>query len=148
MEWPTGAAKIKLDERGRLAVPTRFRAAMSGGEWVQTGHPHGCLYFCARARLEEIAESIGAHGSLGYSDGHLEETIVGHAEPIALDSAGRILLSPVLRQFARIERAVIWFGLRGGFRIWDEAQWERKNQMIQARIQDEGFSQMWREIKI
>ena len=87
MEWPTGAAKIKLDERGRLAVPTRFRAAMSGGEWVQTGHPHGCLYFARARDWKKIAEGIGAHGSLGYSDGHLEETIA--ATPSRLRSIRR-----------------------------------------------------------
>ena len=84
---------------------------------------------------------------MSYFDSHLEEVIVGSAEFMQLDSAGRILI-PNLRERAVIKRDVLLFVMSGRMRIWDEERWEQRNQVMEARLQDEEFSQQWRNLNI
>ena len=84
---------------------------------------------------------------MSYFDSHLEEVIVGSAEFMQLDSAGRILIPNHLRERAVIKRDVLLFVMSGRMRIWDEERWEQRNQVMEARLQDEEFSQQWRNLK-
>ena len=53
----------------------------------------------------------------------LQRLLVGYAEDIDMDSAGRILLSSPLRQFASLDKHVMLVGQGHKFELWDEAQW-------------------------
>jgi MraZ protein len=98
-----------LDERGRVAIPARFREELRGG-WV-TGHPAGFLLMypqpeweamTAELRYDPIAET-------GYS-GYLRRLYAASQE-ISWDSQGRILLLPQLRQHAGLESNVVFVGV-------------------------------------
>jgi MraZ protein len=49
--------------------------------------------------------------------------LVGHADDVVLDAAGRILVPPALRQYAALDRRVILVGQGNKFELWDEARW-------------------------
>ena len=86
-----------------VGFPSRFRDCLqSGGNWYLTGHPHGCLALYSEARFQKIVKHFEESPNMSYFDSHLEEVIVGSAEFMQLDSAGRILIPNHLR-----ERAVI-----------------------------------------
>jgi MraZ protein len=53
----------------------------------------------------------------------LQRLLVGHADDVELDGAGRILVPPALRRYAALERAVVLVGQGHKFEIWDEAKW-------------------------
>ena len=53
----------------------------------------------------------------------LQRLLVGHAEDAEVDAAGRILISPALRQFADLERRMVLVGQGNKFEIWDESRW-------------------------
>ncbi|WOV91195.1 MAG: hypothetical protein R1F54_00540 [Candidatus Zeuxoniibacter abyssi] len=145
----TGSDKIRVDDKGRLAFPSRFRDCLqSGGNWYLTGHPHGCLALYSEARFQKIVKHFEESPNMSYFDSHLEEVIVGSAEFMQLDSAGRILIPNHLRERAVIKRDVLLFVMSGRMRIWDEERWEQRNQVMEARLQDEEFSQQWRNLNI
>ena len=111
----TGSDKIRVDDKGRLAFPSRFRDCLqSGGNWYLTGHPHGCLALYSEARFQKIVKHFEESPNMSYFDSHLEEVIVGSAEFMQLDSAGRILIPNHLRERAVIKRDVLLFVMSGG----------------------------------
>ena len=136
----TGSDKIRVDDKGRLAFPSRFRDWLqSGGNWYLTGHPHGC-WPCIPKRVFKKSSSILRNLRicliLILIGGKL---LSGSAEFMQLDSAGRILIPNHLRERAVIKRDVLLFVMSGRMRIWDEERWEQRNQVMEARLQMRSF---------
>ena len=53
----------------------------------------------------------------------LKRMLIGHADDVAMDASGRVLLPPALREFAGIEKKAVLVGQGDKFEIWDEGQW-------------------------
>ena len=53
----------------------------------------------------------------------LQRLLVGFAEDVDPDGAGRILVSPELRQYAGLEHRVVLVGQGNKFELWDEPRW-------------------------
>lgn len=145
----TGSAKVRLDERGRLAVPNRFRDGLRHASgFVLTAHPHACLVIYSTARFADIRRQFAERPNLAYFDAHLEELIIGSAEELQLDSAERFLINPQLRDYAGIGRDIRMFSLPDAIRVWSEERWEQKHSLMMARLQDEEFSATWQDLRI
>lgn len=143
-----GAGKIRLDDRGRIAVPKQFRDILQENS-VITGHPHGCLAVYTAARFAEIKAKLAAlTNTLGYFDSLLEETVVGSAELLHLDSADRFLIGGFLRDSAGIRRDALLFPLSGSVRIWSEERWKQRRELLNARLQDRELSAAWRDLPL
>lgn len=144
-----GAAQLRLDERGRLAVPKNLRTLLCGREaFILTAHPHGCLSVYDEARFDEIRRQITERPNTAYFDSHLEELILGFAEPLQIDAVGRFLIGGHLRTYARIERDLRLFRLPGSVRIWSEERWAQRQALMTARLQDEKFSATWQDLRL
>ena len=103
-----GAAALSLDAKGRLAIPARHRDALAveNGQVVLTAHPHGCLLVYPVPAWTPIRDKVLAAPSLDPLSAQLKRLLVGFAQEEALDAAGRVLVAPSLRQFARLEKQV------------------------------------------
>ena len=124
-----GASAISLDAKGRLAVPTRYRASIAAqgeGQIIVTAHPHRCLLLYPRPAWEPIATKIMALPSLDPAVSAMQQLLVGHADELEIDSSGRILLSPTLRKLAGIDREVMMFGQGTHFKLWNPEAWEKQ----------------------
>jgi MraZ protein len=122
-----GAAALNLDAKGRMAIPVRHRAALAGageGHLVLTAHPHGCLILYPRPAWEPIRARLMAAPSLEKQSAQLQRLLVGFAEEQEIDTAGRILVSPVLRNFAALDKEVMLVGQGTHFEIWSTEAWE------------------------
>lgn len=121
-----GATALNLDAKGRLAVPARHREALSaasGGRLVLTAHPHRCLLLYPQPEWEPIQQRIMALPSLERTASLLQRLLVGFAEDVDMDGAGRVLISPVLREFAGLDKQVMLVGQGSHFEIWSEQAW-------------------------
>lgn len=126
-----GVALLSLDSKNRLAIPVKFRDAIvsrSGGHLILTADPHGCLLLYPKPDWEPIAQKLMELPSFEARSRLYQRLIVGHAEDIEMDNAGRILVSPVLRKFAAIEKRVSLVGQGNKFEVWDEAQWDKQRE--------------------
>jgi MraZ protein len=54
----------------------------------------------------------------------LQRLLVGHADDVEMDNAGRILVPPALRQYAGLDHRVVLVGQGNKFELWDEAKWQ------------------------
>jgi MraZ protein len=124
-----GASQINLDAKGRLAVPTRHREPLCSpgeGALVFTAHPDGCLLLYPFPAWEPIRSRIMAFPALDRTASLWKRLLVGFAEDVVLDAAGRILVSPELRRFAGIEKQAMFVGQGSHFEIWNLDSWGKQ----------------------
>ena len=108
-----GAAALNMDAKGRIAVPTRHREALTreaGGRLVLTAHPEGCLLLYPGHAWEPVRTKVMGFPSFNTLASKWKRLLVGFAEDVELDSAGRVLVSPELRNFARLDKRVMMVG--------------------------------------
>jgi len=121
-----GVAKLNLDSKGRLAVPSKHRDALAvhcGGRLVITADPSQCLLIYPQPDWEPIQEKLMNFASFNKRARDLQRLLVGHAEDVEMDSAGRILVSTPLREFAGLDKVIMLVGQGRKFEAWDEQRW-------------------------
>jgi MraZ protein len=127
-----GAAKITLDDKGRMVVPTRYRERLierSQGHLVVTVNLDGeCLLIYPMSDWELVERKLMDLPTLNPDSRRLQRLMVGHATDLMLDGHGRMLLPPELRKFASIERHAQLVGQGNRCELWEEARWmERRD---------------------
>lgn len=136
-----GVNAIQLDEKGRLAMPTRYRETLltepkGKGRLVATIETEShCLLLYPLPDWEKIEEKIEALPSFNRAARRLQRLLIGHATELELDSNGRILLPPTLRDYAELKKTVILLGQGKKFELWDEGLWQ---QARHGWLEDEG----------
>lgn len=128
-----GATNLSMDAKGRLAVPAKHRDALltqSAGNVVLTAHPHGCLLLYPQPAWEPIQAKMMALSSFDKQSSSLQRLLVGYAEDIAVDAAGRMLVSPTLREFAGLEKEVMLVGQGSHFEMWNISAWRKQLENI------------------
>jgi MraZ protein len=121
-----GVAKLNLDSKGRLAVPSKHRDVLAthcGGRLVITADPSQCLLIYPQPDWEPIQEKLMNFASFNKRARDLQRLLVGHAEDVEMDGAGRILVSTPLREFAGLDKVVMLVGQGSKFEVWDEQRW-------------------------
>lgn len=131
-----GVTHLALDAKGRLAVPARYRDALAGhGDTATEGGgralvltvDHGrCLLLYPRLVWEPIQARLMALSSFNEQIRRLQRLLVGHADDVDMDNAGRVLVSPALRQYAGLDHRVVLVGQGNKFELWDEARWHEQ----------------------
>jgi MraZ protein len=130
-----GATQVNLDAKGRMAVPTKVRDPITSGGTVRlvlTAHPDGCLLLYPQPAWEPIRARVMAFPSLDRQFSVWKRLLVGFAEDVELDSAGRLLISPELRDFAKITRPVMFVGQGSHFEIWDLETWNAQLESLRS----------------
>ncbi len=130
-----GAAALTLDAKGRLAIPARHRDALTKlaeNQLILTAHPHRCLLIYPAPAWEPIRSKVLAGSSLEQHSALLKRLLVGFARDEEVDSAGRVLIAPELRNFAQLEKQVHLVGQGDHFELWSDAGWQKQQEAIFA----------------
>ncbi|MDR0247008.1 MAG: division/cell wall cluster transcriptional repressor MraZ [Burkholderiales bacterium] len=144
-----GVNPLALDPKGRLAIPTCYREALhlcGEGRLVITVDPSRCLLIYPQPIWEPIQEKLMALSSFDERTRALQRLLVGYADDVTLDSAGRVLVSPALRQYAKLDHRMVLVGQGARFELWDEGLWQAQMEPIRSLTRDdlppalEGFS--------
>lgn len=130
-----GANQINLDAKGRMAVPTRARDPLTQGGTVKlvlTAHPDACLLLYPTPAWEPIRAQVMSFPSLDRQASLWKRLLVGFAQEVEPDSAGRLLIPPELRDFAHITRQVMLVGQGSHFEIWDLEAWKSQLEALRT----------------
>jgi MraZ protein len=132
-----GAAKLTLDDKGRVVVPTRYRERLierSQGQVVVTVDLEGdCLLIYPLNDWELVERRLMELPTLQPHSRRLQRLMVGHATDLSLDGHGRLLLPPELREFAALNRHAVLIGQGSRCELWDEARWvERRDAWLKS----------------
>jgi MraZ protein len=126
-----GATTVNLDSKNRLVVPTRYRDVLLGardsagaGRVVLTADPSQCLLLYALPEWEPIEKKLNALSDFNPKTRSLKQLMVGYAHDMEIDAAGRVLLPPMLKKFAALDKSAVLVGQGTKIEIWEEARWE------------------------
>jgi MraZ protein len=122
-----GVAQLNLDSKGRLAVPARYREALivrCDGRLVITADSDKCLLLYPLPEWEPIQQKLMGLSSFNPRIRDLQRRLIGYAEDVAMDGAGRLLVSPALREFAELTKNVVLVGQGNKFELWDAEKWQ------------------------
>ena len=136
-----GSSALTLDAKGRISIPTRHRDALASqvdGRLTLTRHPDGCLLLYPRPVWEKKREQIAA---FPMSARPLQRLLLGNAQDVDLDAAGRILIAPELRTAAGLTREIMLLGMGSHFEVWDAAEWARREAEDLAKGMSEALDQ-------
>ena len=111
-----------LDDKGRLAIPVKFREALKQGAVVTRGLDQ-CLFVYTAEEWRRLAEKLAAL-PLGQSATRaFSRLMLAGAMDAELDKQGRMVLPEYLRTFATLKKGVVIAGLYNRLEIWDEEAW-------------------------
>lgn len=129
----TGEFRHALDDRGRIAIPARFRNRLSQGatlaRWLD-----GCLAIFPADAWEELAAKLQALPTTNATARQFGRFMSSGAVEVELDKQGRVLVPGYLREYAHIESGeVVVVGALNRLEIWAPSAW----QPYRSRIEDE-----------
>ena len=137
-----GATKVTLDTKGRMAIPTRYRdrlASRCDGNLVVTIDREHCLLMYPQPDWEEVERKLVRLPTLNKQVRRLQRLMLGHAAPLEMDGAGRVLIPRELREFAELNRQTMLIGQGNKFELWDEARWcERREEWLDEDADEYG----------
>lgn len=113
-----------IDDKGRVAVPAKFRKQLSKGAVVTRGLDN-CLFLYPISEWEILAEKLSKLPMSQANSRAFVRLMLAGAMDVELDSQGRIVLPEYLRQYASINtsKKVVVAGLYNRLELWDEEKW-------------------------
>lgn len=127
-----GVSEINLDDKGRLAIPTKYRAELAEcceSQLVVTVGLDRCLLLYPLPEFEEIERKLVKLPSLNTQAKRLQRLLLGHATECELDGQGRFLIPEPLRRFATLQKKVAMVGQGNKFEIWDDETWSQAREL-------------------
>jgi MraZ protein len=88
-----------------------------------------------QAAWEPIETKLTSLSSVNPQTSGIQRMIVGQADVMHLDSAGRLLVNAVLRKFAKLDKDVMMVGQGSHFELWDVAAWDQQLESLMSADQ-------------
>ena len=127
-----GEYNHSLDDKGRLAIPAKFRAVLKKGGVVTKGLDN-CLFLYTKEQWAIIAAKFAALPISQSKSRALARHMLAGAMDLEFDNQGRITLPEYLRDFANLKRKIIVAGLYNHLEIWDEGAWKKYKALTEKK---------------
>ncbi|MCU1675293.1 MAG: cell division/cell wall cluster transcriptional repressor MraZ [Frankiales bacterium] len=135
-----GTHQPRLDDKGRLILPAKFRDQLGDGVVITKGQER-CLYVWPRAEFERWTEALGAAPITAKNARDFGRVLFASASDEQPDKQGRITLPGSLRAYAGLDRDCVVIGANTRVEIWDTAAWE-----TYLANQEQAFSDVAEEV--
>lgn len=119
-----GEYKYNLDNKNRLAVPSKFRKLFKDGLVITKGLD-SCLFIYTSREWTKLADKLA---NLPFSQAKsraFSRMMLAGAMDLNLDGQGRIVLPDYLKSFATLNKKVVIAGLYNRLEVWDEKMWTK-----------------------
>ncbi len=130
-----GTYTPKLDDKGRLTLPAKFREALSGGVMVSKGQDHSLAVYTPEEFAERVRKLTEASRSNPVARAYIRQLGAGTDEQ-QLDGQGRIMISADHRRYANLGREVVVNGSIEFIEIWNQESWTRYSEESEQSFSD------------
>ncbi len=117
-----GEYRHSMDEKGRVAIPARFRPQLVEApvitRWLDT-----CLAIFPKSDFERLADKVAALPLGDPNARSFRRTVFAHAFEFELDAQGRVLVPPPLREWAGLRNEAVVVGGHDHVEIWAPDAW-------------------------
>lgn len=135
-----GTHAPRLDDKGRLFLPAKFRDALAEGLVITKGQER-CLYVWPLDEFARITEQMRSAPVTSKAARDYMRVFFAGASDEVPDKQGRITVPPALREYAGLQRDCAVIGASNRVEIWDAAAWDRY-----LAEQEQGFSELSEEV--
>jgi len=116
-----------IDAKGRISIPAQFRDLLLGDSRLVVA-PYNvyklhCLDVYPQTEWQKLLDRFAAVPRFSKNATTFEMGYLARSHRCEIDAAGRILLPPVLRQFAGLKKDVVFLGIHERFRLMDQENW-------------------------
>lgn len=120
-----GEFEHALDDRGRLAIPAKFRGGLNGGLVITHGIDR-CLVIWPMPEWQNVAQRFTDLPLMHADARRMHRLLFSGATDTAPDRLGRILIPSPLRTYAGIRESAVIVGLLNRLEVWSPANWEQE----------------------
>lgn len=113
----------KLDAKGRIILPARFRDDLAEGLVLTKGQDR-CLVVWPRAEFDAYAEKLRANAQANAQVRAMTRVFFSSAFDESVDAQGRLTIPPVLRDYADLDRELTVVGADTRIEIWSSPRWD------------------------
>lgn len=124
-----GVNVANMDTKGRIMMPARFRASLQSGSILTIDTEERCLLLYPLPVWEEIEAKLAALPSFNPQARRIQRLLIGHATELELDGQGRILMPPLLREYAGIDKKAMLVGQGKKIELWAETHWQESRRL-------------------
>ncbi|PPL18614.1 MULTISPECIES: division/cell wall cluster transcriptional repressor MraZ [Microterricola] len=118
-----GSYEPKLDDKGRLILPAKFREELASGVVVTRGQEH-CLYVFSAREFENLHEKIRQAPVSSKQARDYQRVFLSGASAETPDKQHRVTIPATLRNYASLERDLTVIGVGSRLEIWNSATWD------------------------
>ncbi len=128
-----GEFRYKIDEKGRVPIPPRFRKELKEGVALTPGiGTEKCIIAYPLAEWGKLATTLTASVTPGKLR-RLNRAIFGTAFSVTIDGQGRIALPTPLREYAQIDDEIVIAGANNYLELWNKEEWESEKVISQEQ---------------
>ncbi len=127
-----GEFEYKIDEKGRVPVPPKFRRELKDGVILAPG-PEKCIVLYSPAEWRKLAAKLTGGPVVRDKLRKLNRALFSTAFSLYIDGQGRIALPVPLRDYAQIDNEVVIAGADTYIELWDKEQWEAEKAASQEQ---------------
>lgn len=128
-----GEYEYKVDNKGRLPLPPKFRQEL-GGELVLTKGLEKCVVIYPVAEWHKVADTLSAQAVPSSKFRMMNRAMFGTAFSLSLDGQGRIALPSILRNRAEIGDTAVVVGANNCIEIWNPAFWNSEKTLAEEQL--------------
>ncbi len=134
-----GEFRFKVDDKGRVALPAKFRKVLSKDLVVTLELGDECVYVFETPDFNEWVDKLFADRFGEFKESDLKHVqmrrkLKARARDVDVDASGRIMIPADVRATAGIEKDVVVVGNTGRFEIWDAKRYEQVDEKIDLRL--------------
>lgn len=135
-----GTHHPKLDDKGRLTLPAKFRDALAGGLMVTKGQDH-CLFVFPRDEFEQMARKVADAPFTNEAVRAYQRYLFAGTDEQRPDGQGRIAIASELRNYAGLTKDCVVVGAMTRLEIWQADRWQ-----TYLEENEEGYAQAQEEV--
>jgi len=118
-----GTHRPRLDEKGRLFLPAKYRDELAAGLVITKGQER-CLYVFPAAEFQRLTEALRPGPVTAKAVRDYSRVFFASASDEVPDKQGRITIPPGLRDYAALQRDCVVIGANTRLEIWDATAWD------------------------
>jgi len=135
-----GCSFHTIDDKSRIIIPARFREVLKANgasDAVMVSKMDKCLVAYSLEQWVKIENRILSTAEKSDIMRRFRRVFVGGASECTFDKQSRILVPPVLRSYAHLEKEIVLVGVLDHFEIWSRDNWDKENDFLEEDMKQE-----------
>lgn len=135
LEMFFGTYTPRLDDKGRIFLPAKFRDELAEGLVVTRGQER-CLYVWSLEEFGKLTERLRGVPVTNKANRDYVRMFFAGASDETPDKQGRVTIPPMLRDYASLSKDCIVIGAMNRLEIWDSASWQAYSETQEQAFAD------------